>query len=571
MQENRSLKKDTQRLVVGLLCLISLVFLILTVIISRNMNLNYQIRTAETAVHNAEATINSGLINYNYLTRLMMIDDRILTYLRADTVNANMIYEARWGIYSIQNLYSYIDSVFLFRNDGQSVSTEQSPYEVVLTGPEYERVMAAKGSTVVSLNGNGMVHKATGETMLTLSRAIYDMDTQKLIGFLIMSVAGSSFESSLVNQMDEPVCIVDNRGTLLCGDEELYRLYNPNSTPDSEGLITSVVRLDGKFKVLAGSSDTEPFTILCVSGKTSKFMSASILIGLAFTLLAFVGAILVWRHYVSKNIIVPVENLRDAMEKTKSVGWMESIDAEMPPNEIGTLADNYNSMIAYLNELFRKQRENEQNIRKAEMRVLQEQIKPHFLYNTLETISYLSVEEQAPKVHDALEHLGNFYRNFLSKGEREIPLGRELRITQDYLALQLLRYGDAFSVEYDVEEETLDRVIPKLILQPLVENAIYHGVRPKGEHGLIRISAKRDAGDLVISVYDSGVGMEEEQIREVLCDTTYGEEGSFGLAGTINRIRYFCNNPEVVRIRSEYGEFTEVEIRIPKTEEKTEG
>ena len=571
MQEKRSLKKTTERFVIGLLCLVSLAFGLLTWCISRNMNLNYRIRTAETAVHNAEATINTSLANYNYLTRLMMIDDRILTYLRADEPDANMVYEARWGIYSIQNLYSDIDSVFIFRNDGSSVSTEQSPYEVRLPGAEYDRVMAAKGSTVVSLNGNGMVHKATGETMLTLSRAIYDMDTQRLIGFLIMNVAGSYFESSLVSQMEEPVCIVDDRGTLLCGEEELYRLYDPELTPDAEGLVTSVVRLDGEVKVLAGSSDTVPFTILCVSGKKTKFMSGSIIAALTLTLMAFVGAILAGRRYVSKNIIMPIGNLRDAMEKTESSGWMKTIETEMPPNEVGALAENYNSMIRYLNELFRKQRETEETVRKAEMRVLQEQIKPHFLYNTLETISYLAVRENASEVHDALEKLGNFYRNFLSRGEREIPLKREIRITQDYLALQQLRYGDAFRVEYDVEEETLDDRIPKLILQPLVENAIYHGVRPKGEHGLIRISVKRLKGELVISVYDSGVGMEETEIRSILSEERTGESGSFGLAGTVNRIRYFCNDPEAVRIRSEYGEYTEVEIRIPGKDKKTEG
>ena len=570
MQKQHSLKKDTERFVIGLLCLVSLVFLLLTLIISQNMNLNYRIRTAETAVHNAEATINTGLANYNYLTRLMMVDDRILAYLRAETVDADTLYEARWGIYSIQNLYTDIDSVFIFRNDGSSVSTEQSAYEIDLSLEEYNRVMAAKGSTVISLNGNGMVRKANGETMLTLSRAIYDMDTQKLIGFLIMNVAGRTFESSLVSQMEEAVCIVDNNGTLLCGNEELYRLYDPDIAPDSEGLVTSVVHLDGERKVLAASNDLEPFIILCVSGKKTQFMSSSIIIALAFTMLVFVGAILAWRHYVSKNIIEPIGKLRDAMEETKSSGWLKSIETQMPPNEIGTLSDNYNSMICYLNELFRQQRENEEHVRKAEMRVLQEQMKPHFLYNTLETISYLSVSENAPKVHDALENLGNFYRNFLSKGEREIPLRKELRITQDYLSLQLLRYGDAFSVEYDVDEETLDDIIPKLILQPLVENAIYHGVRLKGEHGLIRITAKRDDGDLLISVYDSGVGMEEGQIQEILSNQSKEETEGFGLAGTIGRIRYFCNHPDVVWIRSEYGEYTEVEIRIRKTEKNTE-
>ena len=224
------------------------------------------------------------------------------------------------------------------------------------------------------------------------------------------------------------------------------------------------------------------------------------------------------------------------------------------------------SFIDYLNELFNRLIENEKNVQKAEMRVLQEQIKPHFLYNTLETISYMAMQEDATSVYDALETLGSFYRNFLSKGERTIPIKRELRITQDYLALQKLRYGDIFQDEYILDEETLECDVPKLILQPLVENCIYHGVRLKGEECIIRITTRMEEDGLHIIVYDSGVGMSEEQIKNVMesyekkdVKNKYG----FGLRGTINRIRYYYDCDDVVQIRSELGEYTEIELCIP--------
>ena len=203
------------------------------------------------------------------------------------------------------------------------------------------------------------------------------------------------------------------------------------------------------------------------------------------------------------------------------------------------------------------------------MRVLQEQIKPHFLYNSIETIGFLALDAGADKVHDALETLGSFYRNFLSKGDREIRLNQEINIVKDYLSLQKLRYGDIIEDEYDITEEAGHFIVPKLILQPLVENSIYHGIRLKGEKGLIKVSAYVSDDILYLKVRDTGVGMSEETIKKVLStDRVKGDEtdsGSFGLWGTIERIRIYCNRDDVVSIASEPGEYTEIEIRIDRS------
>ena len=212
------------------------------------------------------------------------------------------------------------------------------------------------------------------------------------------------------------------------------------------------------------------------------------------------------------------------------------------------------------------------------MRVLHEQIKPHFLYNSLETISFMALDAGASDVHAALETLGSFYRNFLSKGDREIPLNREISIIKDYLALQKLRYGDIINDEYDIADNTLNIKIPKLILQPLVENSIYHGIRMTGEPGTIKITSYLEDDDIHIIVHDTGVGMSEETIAELLKwdtpsgDASDGKISGFGLKGTIERIRYYCDYKDVVRIRSEQGEYTEIELIIPtKLKEEERG
>jgi two-component system sensor histidine kinase YesM len=256
------------------------------------------------------------------------------------------------------------------------------------------------------------------------------------------------------------------------------------------------------------------------------------------------------------------------MEDTKRSGWLKKINVKMPDNEIGQLADSYNSMNEYLQEVLNRLIDKEKMVQRVEMRVLQEQIKPHFLYNSLETISYMACEAGADKVYSALETLGSFYRNFLSKGDREIPLKREIQIIRDYLSIQKLRYGENINDEYDIDESVLEIMIPKLILQPLVENSIYHGIRVKGEPGLIKISAKREGNNLEVRVHDTGVGMSEEQIKNIL-DGENGEENEeeealsgFGLKGTIRRIRYYCKADDAIRIISEEGEYTEIVLKL---------
>lgn len=563
-----SLQQTALIMLIILLLFFCMMFMIATSIISKRTEDDFKIRTSETAVNNVVSTIRASLVNYNYLSRLIMVNGRVVKYLKAKELDKDKIYEARRGIYEIQYLYSYIDSVYIFRNDGEYVSTGQGKYFIDLNSFERSNILNARGTTVFSINGNGTIKKNNSKPFLTMSRAIYDINSQKLLGILIMNISSNIFDDTLALQNSSGMCILDSDGTLLCGNEEISALYD--SDYDSDSMIYKNIRLGGERKTLTGRLAVKPLVVLCASAKGAEALPRDTIYALCITLTAFILSAFICAWFITVNIARPIRNLSAAMERTKSSGWLKKIDATMPNNEIGRLAESYNSMIVYLNELFNRLLEDEKNVQKAEMRVLQEQIKPHFLYNSLETISYMAVQENASKAHDALETLGSFYRNFLSKGDHEIPLKRELRITQDYLSLQKLRYGDIFDDEYIIDDTTLDCMIPKLILQPLVENCIYHGVRLKGEKCVIRITTRMEEGGLQIIVYDSGVGMSTERIKNVLEASEEDDVrilSGFGLRGTINRIRYYYDCDDVIQIRSEPGEYTEIEIYIPKMRE----
>ncbi len=560
-----SLQQKALLMLIILLLFFSVMFMITTSIIIKKTEDDFKARTSETAVNNVVSTIRASLVNYNYLTRLIMLNGRVVSFLKAKETDRDKIYEARAGINEIQSLYSYIDSVYIFRNDDVHVSTGIGEYSIDINSSERSNILDARGAIVISINGNGTISKKRSKPLLTMSRAIYDINSQKLLGFLMMNISGDVFDDAIALQNSGGMCILDSNGTLLCGNEEIGSLYDRDY--DSNSMVYKSIRLIGERETLTGKLAVKPLLVLCVSGKGAEPLPRDTLYALMITLTAFILSAFVCAWFITVNIARPIRNLSEAMERTRSSGWLKRIDTVMPNNEIGRLAESYNSMIEYLNELFNRLLENEKNVQKAEIRVLQEQIKPHFLYNTLETISYMAVQENAGRAHDALEILGSFYRNFLSKGDREIPLKRELRITQDYLSLQKLRYGSIFEDEYILDDTTLDYMIPKLILQPLVENCIYHGVRLKGEKCVIRITTRMEEGSLHIIVYDSGVGMTTEQIKNVLEAREKDDRkelSGFGLRGTINRIRYYYDYDNVVQIRSDPGEYTEIEIYIPK-------
>lgn len=229
-------------------------------------------------------------------------------------------------------------------------------------------------------------------------------------------------------------------------------------------------------------------------------------------------------------------------------------------DEIGLLKNSYNAMLIEINQLIEELLQKEKTLRMAELDALQEQMKPHFLYNTLDMIRYMALENRTDEVYNMLETLGNFYRRFLSKGSTDLSLGEEIEIVKSYLTLQRTRFEDIFTDEYEIEEGLSSIRVPRLILQPLVENSIYHGIRPKGEHGVIRVTVKRQEDFLFLSIYDNGIGMSAHQ-RELLFSGK--DSRSFGFQGTIERIRYYYKTEDVFEIHSTEGEYCEIILKLP--------
>ncbi|RAP73594.1 sensor histidine kinase [Paenibacillus montanisoli] len=232
-------------------------------------------------------------------------------------------------------------------------------------------------------------------------------------------------------------------------------------------------------------------------------------------------------------------------------------------DEIGELELRFGKMLASINVLIEEGYKNQISQKEAELRALQSQINPHFLYNSLSVINWKAISAGAEDISDVAGLLSTFYRTSLNKGKDIMSVRDELLNTKSYIEMQLIMHDYEFDVEYDIDEEMLDCQMIKLVLQPIVENAIEHGIDQKRTgKGLLRISGASLHDYIVFTVRDNGPGMTQELVDEVLVKQSKG----YGLYNVQERIRVQYGNGYGLSIMSEAGEGTYVTVKLPKVQ-----
>lgn len=269
---------------------------------------------------------------------------------------------------------------------------------------------------------------------------------------------------------------------------------------------------------------------------------------------------------VSGTVTGPVLSLCRSMEKVEAGDFSVRFHTKYE-DEIGVLGASFNHMIEKINELINELYVEKQIRLEAQLKSLQEQIKPHFLYNTLDTISWLARAHNATDVVQLIDALTNMFRVGLSSGHDYIPLREEKKHVVNYLYIQKVRYGERLKYEIEIPEEYNEAIVPKLILQPLVENAIYHGIKMKRAEGLIRVSARAEDQKLYLTVRDNGAGVPAERLEELKIRLREPkknmEKVGFGLSYMAERIKLSYGSAYGIEIDSREGEFTEVIICLP--------
>lgn len=303
-----------------------------------------------------------------------------------------------------------------------------------------------------------------------------------------------------------------------------------------------VANVQGKgYQICYTSSSLTGWQTIAVYSQREMMQGLLVLVGL-LVLAVSVTCWLVLRVAVrtANSVTQPIAKLRYLMQKAENGNLNVRFKARYA-DEIGDLGRSFNHMIERIDGLMHRVYEEQQYKREAELKILQEQIKPHFLYNTLDTISWMARDYDAEDIVRLVDALTNMFRVGLSKGNEIISVASEMQHVSNYLYIQKIRYQDKLNYHIDAPDDIKDYMVPKLILQPLVENAIYHGIKRKRGGGTIDIKGRIEQGKLRFIVQDDGAGISPEQLVQLKQrleeSQEYGSQKSFGLPYIVQRLR----------------------------------
>lgn len=520
------------------------------------------------------ANIDALIDNVNNYSKMILSDAVIQDSLKSGRFNnLESQRDARRYLIRILEATPLLSAVYLFDNYGNKygidkLTIKQLRLRNIREADWYDEVIRRKGGYILKLNaGDIFADTLSKEPYLSHIRVVNDLDTQKPIGILIIHISQKALVGSITG--------VDNKylTSIILKDEnnqDITRVNNLNSIdigrftgPPQKGFHSLTQRIKNKWYLISRLKTGRGWNIISIMPFDELSRESRIFSMIAFALilmnglLMFCGLLL-----ISMLITVPINKLLKSMRDVKN-GRFEMVEITAGDDEIGKLRDGYNVMILEIKKLLDRTIEEQKIIRKAELDILQEQIKPHFLYNTFDAISALALAGRSNDVYTVMKALGSYYRMSLSKGSQVITVAEEIEIVKNYLTIQKIRYGDIFDVDYQVDEESGSQKVLKLILQPLVENSLYHGIKPKGEKGLITVKARYTPEFIELTVADDGMGIPAAKVEAIMNESRTAPPSSFGLRGTIERLRIFYGIEDILRIESKEGAGTRIIITIP--------
>lgn len=298
-----------------------------------------------------------------------------------------------------------------------------------------------------------------------------------------------------------------------------------------------------------------------------KEIFAQIVTEMVLISLLVVGLILILTRYISRlsrSITVPIVDLCTRVGEISAGDLSVRTPVASGEYEIRILSEGMEQMVERLNGQIEENMEKQATLRRTELALLQAQINPHFLYNTMDTIIWLIEAEKAQDAMDMVSNLSKFFRHSLSQGKDIITLQEEERHVCSYLQIQQVRYKDILQYTVNIDPALHGVPIPKLTLQPLVENALYHGIKMKRGMGHIYVTGRADGDDVLLQVTDDGVGMPPERLAELQQAIAGEERIGFGFATVHERIRLFFGAKYGLTLSSQKGVGTTVTILIPK-------
>ena len=509
----------------------------------------------------------------------MIVDDLdAQAFLVEDSTKAKRILKDRFASYLESR--DDISSIVLFRMDGDAVSgdgTDPSTYSDYQQADWYRNALTSQGQTVVSTAYVQNLVPGQYSWVVSLSTLIMSRDDTSPLGILLVDLKFNRIKElcqSLVVGAKGYSFIIDPAGNYVFHplqqlvysdlkqepiDQLLPMLDSESAVWNEKGKNYLTDRsLRTGWYVVSVSFDSDAET----GWPYVQMMNA--LIGLV--LFIIVGLV---TNFITRGVTKPLRQLQSVMRSVETGEFRQAGSLE-GTDEIRELAREYDIMVGHIGELMKQNVKEQELKRKSDLKALQAQINPHFLYNTLDSIIWMGEMNKNNEVVKMTSALSRLFRISISKGRELIPLRDELEHVRSYLTIQEMRYKNKFRYLIDIPEELMDFTVLKITLQPLVENAIYHGIRSVDYVGVIEIAGRTEDNNLILTVQDNGEGMDVEQLASLLdrIDEEEEEAQGTGNVGTgvrnvHERIRLYFGPGYGLDYESRKGVGTTISIRIP--------
>lgn len=424
--------------------------------------------------------------------------------------------------------------------------------------------------------------KSSSSNYFILVKELQTFQTREVFGYMIFFLK-NNFVDSILNNMylnkSGRLFILDSEYNIILGDSKYYGENVGNALGNASFSNMSGTVFLGKAgdqKLISyNKSDYIGCTILGVF-ELNQLMSGSTILNNINSITIIIALIL----SLMISIIITAAFSKEINKITKKLQRMGNGEADVDfrsnrKDEIGKISNAISSMLENIKEMSEKQLESVKRskeavikVREAEFAALQNQINPHFLYNALDSIRMKALINNDKEVSQMVGVLARLFRISINKGNNIVQVREEIEHVRCYLEVQKFRFGDKFKVIFDIDEKVLEYKVIKLILQPIVENAIVHGLEPKLEGGYVKIAAKTENAELIFDISDDGMGITEDNLEKIsqVLDTSDAITESIGLYNVNHRIKHYYGEAFGLTINSELDRGTTVSIRLPYRE-----
>lgn len=528
-------------------------------------------QSLEARIRNAETLVNTVIIQLNE-----MLGEAYLTDggPDIDVPTQRRIYKCMINTFTDysdeQVMVVWNNGVSWYQNWTENYSMQKSGESLLQEMEELE--VNKKGSWLLSIRSDSRIQ---GEGYY-FAKQYSDISTGNPLGYIVLKTS-NVFESIANENSKRSFYLFDPYGRLIVtSDQETEAMYREKDKQEAE--IFSEQLMEGLLSQTAGvkrNANTgkavdirmvdkrwRMFSVTDI-GEELRGLNVTIASILVISLLIAVIIFMILSRVIGR-VILPIQTLSRHMSDMRDT-LPTPVDMGGRRDEVGALAAGFNEMTKRNRELVERLLEEKKRQEQLKLSLLQSQIKPHFLYNTLDTIYCLVLMGKNEEGGRMIKLLSDYYRHVLSNGMDWVLLFEEIKFTSNYLQIQSIRYRDFLDFEISVDENAENIKIPKLTLQPLVENAIYHGIKPLNRKGHIRLLITQEGDVLCLRVIDDGVGFTRERFAEVLKKETQSGEG-FGLRNVAERL-YLCYGSECALELEENMQGTTILIRIQAAKE----